>query len=160
MPIAPISIDDEDIDKQDGTSTIEVPVSPTISRVTRTSGGSKKKGKETQSPYPVSRPLGKRKASDDDVRAAQSIIERKRKVPDDIIELTSESDADMDDSRTEKRHVSPDINEDNTAGPPMVMPKAVIMSPSPVSPRKAKKKSTASKSAPTRKSPVKTRSTK
>ena len=160
VPIAPVSIDDEDIDKQDGTSAIEVPVSPTISRITRTSGGSKRKGKETQSPYPVSRPLGKRKASNDDVRVAQSVIERKHKVPDDIIELTSESDADMDDSRTEKRHVSPDINEDNTARPPMVTPKAVIMSPSPVLPRKAKKKSTASKSAPTRKSPVKTRSTK
>ena len=159
-PAAPILVDDEDVDKHDGSSTLEVPASPTVSRVTRTSTGSKKKGKEVQSPYPVSCPLSKRRASDDDVRAMQSVIERKRKVPDDIIKLTSESDADMDDSRTEKRHASPDIAGDNTAEPPTITPKPVIMSPSPVSPRKAQKKSASSKTAPTRKSPVKTRSTK
>ena len=108
----------------------------------------------------MSRPLGKKRAPDDDVRAAQSVIERKRKVPDDIIKLTSESDANMDDSRTERRHVSPDIDEGNTTRPPVVTPKPVIMSPSPVSPRKVQKKSASSKSAPTRKSPVKTCSTK
>ena len=160
-PVAPILIDDEDIDKQDESSTIEVPVSPTISRVTRTSAGSKKKGKEILSPYPVSQPLGKRRASDDDVRAAQSTLERKCKLPDDIIELTSESEADVDDSRTEKHHVSPDIARANSAEPQTVTPKPVIMSPSPVSPRKAqKKKSASSKTAPTRKSLVKTCSTK
>ena len=160
-PVAPILIDDEDIDKQDESSTIEVPVSPTISRVTRTSAGSKKKGKEILSPYPVSRPLGKRRASDDDVRAAQSTLERKRKLPDDIIELTSKSEVDIDDSRTEKRHVSPGIARVNSAEPQMVTPKPVIMSLSPVSPRKVqKKKSASSKTAPTRKSLVKTRSTK
>ena len=160
-PVAPILVEDEDVEKQDGSSTIEVPISPTVSQVTRTSVGSKKKGKETLSPYPVSRPLGKRRASDDDVRAAQSTIERKRKLPDDIIELTSESEADMDDSRTEKRHISPDIMNDSPAEPPTVTPKPVIMSPSPVSPRKAqKKKSASSKTALARKSPVKTRSMK
>ena len=159
-PVAPVLIDDEDVDKQDGSSAIEVPASPTISRVTRTSTGSKKKGKEVQSPYPVSQPLSKRRASDDDVRAAQSVIERKCKVPDDIIKLTSESDADMDDSRTEKRLTSPDVAGDSTAELPIITPKPVIMSPSPVSPTKIKKKSIPSKSAPTRKSPVKTRSTK
>ena len=159
-PDAPILVDNEDVDKLDGSSAIEVPVSPTVSRITHTSIGSKKKNIEVRSPYPVSRPLGKRRASDDDVRAVQSTVERKCKVPDNIIELTSESDADMDDSRTEKRHVSPDDAKDNTAEPPIVTPKPVIMSPSPVSPRKVQKKSTSSKSAPTRKSPVKTRSTK
>ena len=159
-PIAPILVDNEDIDKQDGSSAIEVPVSPTVSQVTRTSIGSKKKGKEVQSPYPVSQPISKRRASDDDVRAAQTVIERKHKVPDDIIKLTSKLDADIDDSRTKKRHVSPGNAEDNTAEPPTVTPKPVIMSPSPVSPRKVKKKSTSSKSAPARKSPVKTHSTK
>ena len=123
--------------------------------------GSKKKGKEIQSPYPVSRPLGKRRASDDDVQVAQSIIERKCKVPDNIIELTSKSEADMDDSATERHHVSPDITGDNTAAPPAFTLGPVIMSPSPVSPRKIQKKKTASsKTAPTRKSLVKTRSTK
>ena len=160
-PIAPILVDDEDVDKQDESSAMEVPTSPTISRVTRTSAGSKKKSKDILSPYPVSRPLSKRRASDDDVRAAQSSLDRKRKLPDDIIELTSESDADMDDSRTEKRHVSPGIAGTYSDEPPTVTPKPVIMSPSPVSPRKVqKKKSTASKTAQTRKSPVKTHSTK
>ena len=125
------------------------------------SAGSKKKGKDVMSPYPVSRPLGKRRASDDDVRAAQSTLDRKRKLPDDIIELTSESEADMDDSRTEKRHVSPGVAGTYSDEPPTVTPKPVIMSPSPVSPRKVqKKKSTTSKMTQTRKSPVKTRSTK
>ena len=160
-PVGPILVDDEDIDRHDGSSAVEVPVSPTISRITRTSAGSKKKGKEIQSPYPVSRPLSKRRASDDDVRAAQSIVERKRKLPDDIIELTSESDADMDDSRTERHHVSPGIARDSPTELPIPTPKPVIMSPSQVSPKKTKvKKSTSSKAAPTRKSPVKTRSTK
>ena len=159
-PVDPVLIDDEDIGKQDDSSAIEVPVSPTISQVTRTSVESKKKGKKILSPYPVSRPLDKKRASDDDVRAAQSTIERKRKLPDDIIELTSESEADMDDSRTEKRHASPDIARDNSTEPPTVTPQPVIMSPSPVSPRKVqKKKSASSKTAPTRKSLVKTRST-
>ena len=159
-PAAPILVDDEEVDKHNGSSTLEVPASPTVSRVTRASVGSKKKGKEVQSPYPVSRPLSKRRASDDDIRAAQSVIERKRKVPDDIIKLTSKSDADMDDSRTEKHHNSPDVGEGDITEPPVVTPKPVIMSPSPVSPRKVQKKSASSKSAPTRKSPVKTRSTK
>ena len=160
-PVAPILIDDEDIDKQDESSAIEVPISPTISQVTRTSAGSKKKGKEVLSPYPVSRPLGKRRASDDNVRAAQSTLERKRKLPDDIIELTSESEADMDDSRTEKRHASPGIDRVDSTKPQTVTPKPVIMSPSPISPRKIqKKKSASSKTVPTRKSPVKTRSAK
>ena len=160
-PVGPILVDDEDVDKHDGYSAVEVPVSPTISRITRTSAGSKKKGKEIQSPYPVSRPLSKRRASDDDVRAAQSIVERKRKLPDNIIELTSESEADMDDSKTEKCHVSPGIARNSPAELPIRTPKPVIMSPSQVSPRKTKaKKSTSSKTAPTRKSPVKTRSTK
>ena len=159
-PIAPILVEDEDINQLDGSSAVDVPVSPTISRITRTSAGSKKKGKEVQSPYPVSRPLGKRRASDDDVRAAQSTLERKRKLPDDIIELTSESETDMDDSRTERHHVSPGIDRTNSE-PQAVTPQPVIMSPSPVSPRKVqKKKSAPSKAAPTRKSPVKTRSTK
>ena len=159
-PVAPISIDDKNVNKQDGYSAIDVPASPTISQATKTSIGSKRKGKEVQSPYPVSRPSSKRRASDDDVRAAQSVIERKRRVPDDIIELTSKLDADMDDSRTERRHISLDITEDDTARPLVVTPQPVIMSPSPVSPRKAKKKSTSSRSAPTRKSPVKTHGTK
>ena len=160
-PVAPILVDDEDTDKQDESSTIEVPVSPTISQVTKTSTGSKKKSKDVLSPYPVSQPFSKRRASNDDIRAAQSTLERKRKLPDDIIELTSESDADMDDSRTERRHVSPDVAEENPAGPLTKTPQPLIMSPSPVSPRKnQKKKSASSKTAPTRKSLVKTRSAK
>ena len=53
-PAAPILIDDKNINKQDGSSALEVPISPTISWVTRTSVGSKKKSKEVQSPYPTS----------------------------------------------------------------------------------------------------------
>ena len=159
-PIAPILVEDEDVNQLDGSSAMDVPVSPTISRVTRTSAGSKKKGKEVRSPYPVSRPLSKRRASDDDVRAAQSTLERKRKLPDDIIELTSESEADLDDSRTERHRNSPGIDR-ITSEPQAVTPQPVIMSPSPVSPRKVqKKKSASSRTAPARKSPVKTRSTK
>ena len=160
-PIAPILVDDEDVDKQDDYSAVDVPASPTVSRVTKTSVGSKKKGKEVLSPYPSSRPPSKRRASDDDVRAAQSTLERKRKLPDDIIELTSESEAELDDSRTERRHNSPGITGDGPTEPTTLTPQPVIMSPSVVSPRKAqKKKSAPSKTASTRKSPVKTRSTK
>ena len=160
-PVAPILVDGESIDKQDDSSAIEVPASPTISRVTKTSVGSKKKGKEVLSPYPSSQPPSKRRASDDDVQAAQSTLERKRKLPDNIIKLTSDSEADMDDSRTERHHVSPGIARNDPTEPPPLTPRPVIMSPSIVSPRKSqKKKSASSKTAPTRKSPVKTRSTK
>ena len=160
-PVAPILVDDEDVDKQDDYSAIDVPASPTVSRVTKTSVGSRKKGKEILSPYPSSQPPSKRRASDDDVRAAQSTLERKRKLPDDIIELTSESEAELDDSRMERRHISLGITGDGPTEPATLTPRPVIMSPSIVSPRKAqKKKSASSKTAPTRKSPVKTRSMK
>ena len=52
-------------------SLIELPVSPSVSRATRTSAGSRLKPKV---PYPPSKPEKSRRASDDDVRAAQSLV--------------------------------------------------------------------------------------
>ena len=146
-PVDPILVDDKDADEHDGFSVRDVPVSPTISRVTRTSAGSKKKGKAV----PYSKPVDKRRASDDDVRAAESAVIGKRATADDIIELTSDSDTAS--SKTETRHPSP-VQEGNEADETTTeTPKPMVMSPSAVSPRKVHKKA----ARPAR-SPVKTRS--
>ena len=55
----------------DNTSLVEVPISPSVSRATRTSTGSHPKAKV---PYPAAKPEKAHRASDDDVRAAQSLI--------------------------------------------------------------------------------------
>ena len=56
----------------DTASLADIPVSPTVSRATRTSAGSRLKPKV---PYPPSKPEKSRRASDDDVRAAQSLVQ-------------------------------------------------------------------------------------
>ena len=137
-PVDPILIDVESNDGGDGFSVQEVPVSPTVSRVTRTSAGSKKRGAAT----PYSKPVDRIRASDDDVRAADSVLKGKtRAIVDDIIELTSESEADRDN------------DGDRTA---LLAPAPLLMSPSIVSPKKKATK----KPAPAKRSPVKTRSMK
>ena len=132
-----VTIDVDADEGHDGFSMKEVPTSPTVSRVTRTSAGTKAKAAKASSPYPVAKPRSRARASDDDVRAAESTVKGRRVTHEDIIELTSESDADKDDG-------APSIEE---------TPRPIIMSPSPVSPRKKK-------AATTRRSPVKTHSTK
>ena len=143
-PLDAILVDDAS-DGQDEFSVRDVPVSPTVSRMTKTSAGSKKKDKTT----PYTKPVDRRRASDDDVRAADTTLARgkRRALAEDIIELTSESDADHDDSATTTG------GGDGTA---VLAPVPLLMSPSIVSPRKK----TMKKPAPAKRSPVKTRSTK
>ena len=146
-PVDPIVVDD---DERDDFSVQDVPASPTVSRVTRTSTGSKRKDKKA----PYSKPADKRRASDDDVRAADLTMKgRSRILAEDIIELTSESDADPDDRVTVK-HLSPAAGIRTVTEAPDVAAEQTIMSPSIVSPRKVHKKA-----APAKRSPVKTRST-
>ena len=71
-------------------SLIELPVSPSVSRATRTSAGSRLKPKV---PYPPSKPEKSRRASDDDVRAAQSLIQAPSLPPaQEIIEISGDSE--------------------------------------------------------------------
>ena len=113
-------------------SIIEVPISPSVSRVTKTSRGSKK---DKSKPYPGAKPLDARHASDDDVRVAQPIASHPRPLPpaDEIIELTSDSDAVAGESElgtpTARRARSP---ASTSVAPPIIMP------PSIVSPRKTR----------------------
>ena len=113
-------------------SIVEVPVSPSVSRVTKTSRGSKK---DNTKPYPGAKPPGARRASDDNVCVAQSLASRPRPLPpaDEIIELTSDSDAVAGESElgtpTARRVRSPASTPD---APPTIMP------PSVVSPRKTR----------------------
>ena len=148
-----IDVDADDV--RDGLSAKDVPTSPTISRVTRTSAGAKTKTSKAQSPYPAVKPRGRTRASDDDVRAAEYTAKGKRVVHDDIIELTSESDADQE-SRMTPKHPSPANSADALPSTVDETPKPTIMSPSIVSP----KKKTGKKPAPAKRSPVKTRSAK
>ena len=153
-----IAIDVDAEEDQDGISSKGVPASPTVSRVTRTSAGTRAKTVKATSPYPVVKPKGKARASDDDVRAAESYVKEKRAAQDDIIELTSESEADQEDKNT-VRHPSPAGEPSTFTDAVVETPRPVIMSPSIVSPRKTTKK-TISRSAPKARSPVKTRSVK
>ena len=150
VPIDHIVIDDAD-DGLDGFSVRDVPVSPTVSRATRTSAGSKKKGKTV----PYSKPADRTRASDDDVRAADLTLKGKRRtLAEDIIELTSESDTHPDDSETVV-HPSPAAVSTSLPEASSNTPRPTIMSPSVVSPRKK----SGAKPAPATRSPVKTRST-
>ena len=142
-----VTIDVDADEEQDGFSVKDVPASPTVSRVTRTSAGTKTKAAKASSPYPAARPIGKTRASDDDVRAAEYSVRGKRPAQDDIIELTSESDADRNDESSE-------IGEGGRTA--VLAPAPLIMLPLTVSPRKK----TSKRPVPTKRSPVKTRSTK
>ena len=149
-----VLIDVDADDMCDDFSVKDVPASPTVSRVTRTSAGTKTKTTKASSPYPVTTPRNKARASDDDVRAAEYTVKKKRVAQDDIIELTSESDADLD-VGVAARHPSPASGSSMLHNTVDETPKPTIMSPSIVSPRKSGKKP-----APAKRSPVKTRSTK
>ena len=80
--VAPSAIEDA--------SLVELPVSPSVSRATRTSAGSRLKPK---TPYPPSKPEKSRRASDDDVRAAQSLV-RTPSLPTarEVIEISGDSE--------------------------------------------------------------------
>ena len=149
-----VMIDVDADDTHDGFSARDVPASPTVSRVTRTSAGTKGKAAKASSPYPVAKPRSNTRASDDDVRAAEHTIKGRRIAQDDIIELTSESDADQEDELTAK-HPSPAIDSGALTSAVDETPRPTVMSPSIVSPRKTSKKT-----AQAKRSPVKTRSTK
>ena len=141
-----VTIDVDADDEHDGFSVKDVPASPTVSRVTRTSAGAKTKATKVSSPYPVAKPKGRARASDDDVRAAEHSAKGKRPAHEDIIELTSESDADRDNGTSDA---------DEGGDTAVLAPAPLIMSPSIVSPRKK----TVKRPAPAKRSPVKTRST-
>src|SRR5258706_926639 len=73
----------------DDASIALAPVSPSISRITRTSAGSKSK---KPAPYPSSKPPTQRRATDDDVHTAQSLVcPPAPPLPEEVIELTSDS---------------------------------------------------------------------
>ena len=74
----------------DAASLADVPVSPSVSRATKTSAGSRLKPKV---PYPPSKPEKSRRASDDDVRATQSLV-RAPSLPTakEIIEISGDSE--------------------------------------------------------------------
>ena len=149
-PTDPILVDDEN-DGHDGFSVREIPVSPTVSRATRTSTGSKKKGKMT----PYAKPVDRARASDDEVRSAEPLLKKKQRlIADDIIELTSESDADLE-GRDTMEHHSPTTESGALPSAVDETLRPTIMSPSAVSPRKKPSR----KPAPAKRSPVKTRST-
>ena len=147
-----IMVDVDTDEEHDGFSAKDVPASPTVSRVTRTSAGAKTKATKASSPYPVAKPKGKARASDDDVRAAEHSVRSMRATHSDIIELTSESDADAEEP-VATTPLPESTNIEIGSEMATVTPKPLIMLPSIVSPKKAHKKA-----APTRKSPVKTRS--
>ena len=71
-------------------SLVELPVSPSMSRATRTSAGSRPKVK---TPYPAAKPEKARRASDDDVHAAQSLV-RAPSLPatKEVIEISGDSE--------------------------------------------------------------------
>src|SRR5258706_15747592 len=121
------------------------PVSPSVSRATRMSAGSKSK---KPAPYPPSKPTAQRRATDDDVRAAQTLVRAPAPpLPEEVIEITSESDMSevSDIAPTTIRRapspslpvVSPEPEAASIPGTPTPAP--VIMSPSPSPPRMVKK---------------------
>ena len=107
--VAPSAIEDA--------SLIELPVSPSISRATKTSAGSRLKAKV---PYPPSKPEKSRRASDDDVRAAQSLIQAPSLPPaQEVIEISgdsemSESSFAVSDTIRKKPSVEPSPEPDST----------------------------------------------
>ncbi len=66
------------LQEPDDESVALAPISPSVSRATRTSTGSKSK---KPVPYPLSKPLAQRCATDDDVRAAQTLVRPLAPVP-------------------------------------------------------------------------------
>src|SRR5258706_8487990 len=126
----------------DDASIALAPVSPSVSCATRTSAGSKSK---KPVPYPLSKPPARHRATDDDVRAAQTLVHPPAlPLPEEVIELTSDSgmsEATNLATRTVMRAPSPFLpvvspDPGLASDPDTPAPPPVIMSPSPLPPRK------------------------
>ena len=126
----------------DDASIALAPVSPSVSHVTRTSAGSKSM---KPVPYPSSKPPAWRRATDDDVRAAQTLVRPPAPtLLEEVIKLTSDSGlSETGDlvTRTVTKAPSPILPE----GSPVLDPVSeqdqtppIIMSPSLVPPRKTR----------------------
>ena len=137
----------------DDASIALAPVSPSISRITWTSAGSKSK---KPIPYPSSKPPTRRRATDDDVHAAQTLVRPPAPtLPEDVIVLTSDSgisEADDLATRTARKAPSPDLPAVSPVSEPASEPASeqdrsppIIMSPSIVSPRKTRSAKVVSK---------------
>ncbi len=136
----------------DDTSIALAPVSPSISHITQTSASSKSK---KPAPYPPSKPSDWRQATDDDVRAAQTLV--RPLVPsllEEVIELTSDSGVSETDGPipgTVKRAPSPVLPVDSLISEPVTEcanSPPIIMSPSVVSPHKTRSAKVVSKWLP------------
>src|SRR5258706_7457936 len=121
----------------DDDSIAVAPVSPTVSCATCTSTGSKSK---KPIPYPLSKPPAQRRATDDDVRAAQTLVRPPAPpLPEEVIELTSDSGlSEMEDlaSRTVLKAPSPMLAVASPVSSPATEqpspPPPIITSPSPI----------------------------
>src|SRR5258706_1626466 len=122
----------------DDTSIALAPVSPSVSCATWISAGSKSK---KPAPYPPSKPPARRRATNDDVRAAQTLVRPPAPpLPEEVIELTSDSglsEATDIATRTAVRAPSPFLpvvspEPKSASDPDTPTPAPVIMSPSPL----------------------------
>src|SRR5258706_10440112 len=122
----------------DDASIALAPVLPSVSRTTRTSAGSKSK---KPVPYLPSKPPAQRRATDDDVRAVQTLVRPPAPpLPEEVIELTSESGlSEVTDiaTRTVMKAPSPSlpvISSDSglASDPGTPAPAPLIISPSPI----------------------------
>src|SRR5258706_1182661 len=141
----------------DDASIALAPVLPSISHITRTSAGSKSK---KPIPYPPSKPPTQRRATDDDVHAAQTLVHPPAPtLPEDVIVLTSESGvSEVDAPATVMKAPSPFLPIVSLTPSPVTerLPSPpIIMSPSVVSPRK---KTRSAKVVHKNLPPIKTRS--
>src|SRR5258706_4543073 len=126
----------------DDASIALAPVSPSISCITRTSAGSKSK---KPIPYPSSKPPTWRRATDDDVRAAQTLVHPPAPtLLEEVIELTSDSGAsEAGDlvTRTVTKAPSPVLPQGSPVSDPVSewdQSPPIIMSPSLASPCKTR----------------------
>jgi len=138
----------------DDDSVALAPVSPSMSCATRTSAGSKTK---KPAPYPPSKPPAWRRATNDDVRAAQTLVRPPAPpLPEEIIKLSSESglsEASDITTRTVVKAPSPFLpvvspEPESASDPGTPAPAPVIMSPSPLPSRKTRSAKTVSKNLP------------
>ena len=136
----------------DDASIALAPVSLSISRITQTSTGSKSK---KPVPYLSSKPPTQRRATDDDLHAAQTLIRPPAPaLPEEVIEITSDSGISETEDltmRTVKKAPSPVLSDDSQVlGPVSDRDRSppLIMSPSIVPPRKTRSTKVVSKSLP------------
>ena len=136
----------------DDASIALAPVSPSVSRITQTSTGSKSK---KPVPYPSSRPPTRKRATDDDVRVAQTLVRPPAPLLlEEVIELTSDSNVSKADDLvlgTVKKAPSPVLPVVSPISEPItvrVKSPPIIMSPSVVSPCKTRSAKTVLKQLP------------